>query len=306
MRALLIALLVLLAGFLGAGFLLPTQVLVERSIAIQRPPATIFTLLDGYHRFRDWSPWAALDPGANWVVSGPEHGVGARLEWSGDPTLVGSGTQEIVTSEPWNRIVTRVELDGQGISLATFEIHGDTLGSRLTWRFETDVTEGQDWLGAFLGRYFALFLDDWVGADQERGLKRIKALAESLPQGDFSRADIERVQVPGQDVLFAAGAVPDDPDTAARRLEQAFQEVSEAIRRRGLTVAGAPLAISRRAADGTLRFEAAIPVTGWGDGAASDGAVERGRSPSGDAVRIAHRGPYDSLPESYRLLEAWM
>ena len=58
--------------------------------------------------------------------------------------------------------------------------------------------------------------------------------------------------------------------------------------------------------DGAQRFEAAIPVTGWGDGATISGNVQRGRSPSGDAVRIVHRGSYETLPDSYRLLEAWM
>ena len=36
--------------------------------------------------------------------------------------------------------------------------------------YRVDVTEGQGWFGGWLGRYFGLFLDDWVATDFEQGL----------------------------------------------------------------------------------------------------------------------------------------
>ena len=99
--------------FLVGGFFLPRFVHVERSLEIEMAAAPVFSLLNSYSTFASWSPWAERDPDANYEFSGPEAGVGARMSWSGDPRLVGSGWQEITESIPhslvrtWNRIPLR-------------------------------------------------------------------------------------------------------------------------------------------------------------------------------------------------------
>jgi len=48
-------------------------------------------------------------------------------------------------------------------------------GSRITWSFDTSFE------GNFAGRYFGLLLDRMIGSDYEKGLGRLKALAEAPP-----------------------------------------------------------------------------------------------------------------------------
>ena len=78
---------ILFAAFITIGYLLPKQVHVERSITIERPADMLFTILNSYQHHNEWSPWAQRDPNAEFVVSGPESGVGARLSWIGEPPV---------------------------------------------------------------------------------------------------------------------------------------------------------------------------------------------------------------------------
>lgn len=313
MKRLLLVLLLILLAFIAGAFALPTQVHVERSIAVARPPATVFTLLNSYRHFNRWSPWAQADPDAVYRFSGPESGVGAKLSWSGDPALVGEGWQEIVLSEPYERIGMRLDFGTQGIADSAFLIRGDSLGSEVTWQFETDVTEGQGLVGGILGRYFGLFLDDWVGADFEKGLVAFSHYAESLPPIDVSAGDISRVEAQPVRVLMVAGESGTGTEEIGRALADAYGAITAWMSAQGLRQAGQPLAIAVDAGDSArYRFEAAIPVDELAlqavDPALLDaaGPVRPGWTPGGAAVRVVHTGAYDRLGESYERLAAWM
>jgi hypothetical protein len=105
---------VLFLIFAAVGMLLPTTAHVERSIVIDRPASTIFSLLNSYRMFSTWSPWARRDPDMEYSFSGPERGQGARMEWNGNPRLVGSGWQEITVSRPWSLIEMQMDFEQQG------------------------------------------------------------------------------------------------------------------------------------------------------------------------------------------------
>lgn len=305
MKKLLIFLLVLAGLFVAGGLLLPTQVHVERSIVIERPAATVFTLVNGYRTFNQWSPWAGLDPDADFELRGPSTGVGARMEWSGDPAMVGTGWQEITSSTPYERVETQLDFGPQGRAESYFDIQEGPSRSHVTWGFDTDVTEGQGVVGALLGRYFGLMLDRWVGTDYEQGLAALKAYAESLPPQDFSGADIALLEVEPLDVLLASGEANQDPTAIAAALASAYGELTQFITQQGLEVSGQPMAITRAWEDGRYAFDAAIPVTG-GSEVAAGGNVRTGLSPGGLAARIVHVGSYAETSSSYEKLAAWM
>ncbi len=168
------------------GYMLPTQVHVERSITVERPARVLFTIIDDYRYFKQWSPWLARDPNAEYVISGPDTGVGARLSWTGEPHLVGSGWQEIIASKPYEQIDIRLDLDSQGSADTRFTFQPVGGATRITWSFDSDLTEGLDLFDGFLARYFGLLFDRWIGTEYEQGLANLKRLAESLPASDFA------------------------------------------------------------------------------------------------------------------------
>ncbi len=299
-----LVILFLLAAFVVTGYLLPKQVHIERSISINRPANMMFELLNGYRYYNEWSPWAERDPQAEFVVSGPDTGVGARLSWIGEPNLVGSGWQEIVASKPYEEINIKLDFDAQGIADTGFKLvsEGDT--TQVTWFFDTDLTKGVNFLDSFLARYFGLLFDRWVGGDYERGLANLKQYAESLDLSEFSQIEIERVSVLSQDILFVTSSSSQESTDVAQAMAAAYAEISAFMNINGIKMTGQPMAITRAWQEGGYQFDAAIPVDFIP--AQLSGNISSGLSPAGPAVRAVHHGAYDHMMPTYEKLAAYM
>jgi effector-binding domain-containing protein len=295
---------ILFAVFLSGGMLLPRNVHVERSIEIERPASTVFVLLNGYGMFTSWSPWAARDPDAVYEYSGPASGVGARMNWSGDPRLVGNGWQEITGSEPYSMVRTHLDFDQQGQADAYFQISEAGSGVHLTWGFDTDLLKGQSFLGGIIAKYFGLFFDQWIGSDYEQGLTNLKVFAESLPGEDFSDLNVETLDVEALNILYISSGVGQNPGGIADVLDAAYEELSAFIQQNELEVNGERMAITRAWDEKGYRFDAAIPVIM--KSVELTGNVRSGQSPSGPSVRVVHRGAYERMTPSYEKLAAYM
>jgi effector-binding domain-containing protein len=299
-----IVILFLIVAFVLTGFLLPKAVHIERSITVERPATMMFELLNGYQYFNKWSPWAKRDPTATFEVSGPETGVGARLSWTGDPHLVGSGWQEIVVSRPYEQIDIKLDFDAQGPADTGFTLTAVGDATRITWFFDSDLTKGVNLLDSFLARYFGLLFDRWVGGDYETGLANLKQFAESLPVSDFSQLEIAQVDVVAQDILYVTTSSSQDPADIAIAMAAAYAEISVFMHQAGISMSGQPMAITRAWEEGSYQFDAAIPV----DVIPFEltGNLQSGQSPSGPAVRAVHHGGYDEMMPTYAKLAAYM
>jgi effector-binding domain-containing protein len=286
------------------GLFLPRAAHVERTVEIQRPAATVFTLVNGFEAFPEWSPWLERDPGIELFFSGPRSGAGARMSWSGDPRLVGSGTQEIIESTPWSMVRMRMDIRQMGEALGYFQIDPTANGVSLTRGFDADLVEGYGFFQSLMNRYFGLFFDRWIGNDYEQGLARIKELAESMPEADFSDLEVERVQAKARDILYVEAGGSRSGQNLSERLTAAYREISSLMADQALEMDSQPMAITRRTADNEYEYRAAIPVTS--SEVELSGNVRVGTSPSGTALRVNHRGPYDELPAVYAKLSAYM
>ena len=299
-----LVILLLLAAFVVTGYLLPKQVHIERSISVNRPANMMFELLNGYRYYNEWSPWAERDPQAEFVVSGPDTGVGARLSWIGEPHLVGSGWQEIVASKPYEEINIKLDFDAQGIADTGFKLVSLGNATQVTWFFDSDLTEGVNFIDSFLARYFGLLFDRWVGGDYERGLANLKQYAESMDVSEFSQIEIELVNVISQDILFVTSSSSQESVDVAQAMATAYAEISAFMSINGIKMTGQPMAITRAWQEGGYQFDAAIPVDFIP--AQLSGNINSGQSPAGPAVRAVHRGAYDQMMPSYEKLAAYM
>lgn len=295
---------IVLVMFVAIGFFLPREVHVERSVTIDRPTSTVFALVNGYSTFNIWSPWAARDPSAVFDISGPESGLGAHMEWNGDPRLTGKGSQEIIESTPWSLVRSRLSFDQQGEAMAFFSLAELPGGTRITWGFDTDLTAGQNLAGGLMARYFGLLFDRWIGGDYEVGLTNLKTFAESLPNVDFSELDVEILEVEPVDILFVEkGSSPDSKDIA-EPLASAYQEIMGFMVANEIAMAAQPMTITRAWDESGYAFDAAIPVIM--KEVELSGNVQAGVSPSGRVVRVIHHGPYDRMMPTYEKLSAYM
>ena len=295
---------VLFSIFVVTGYLLPRYVHIERSITIDRPASIVFEILNGYRYYSDWSPWADRDPNAEFIVSGPDAGIGARLSWIGDPHLVGSGWQEIVGSTPYEEVLIKLDFDAQGVADTGFRLESLENSTKVTWFFDSDLTAGVNFLDSFLARYFGLLFDRWVGGDYEKGLANLKAFAESSPASDFAAVEISRLDVAAQNILYVSTSSREEPSDIAAAMAQAYAEIGRFMNINGINMTSPPMAITRAWEEGGYQFDAAIPVDRVP--VELSGAIRSGLSPAGTAVRAVHRGGHDEMMPTYEKLAAYM
>ena len=177
LKRVLMGVVVVIILVMAVGYALPHQIHVERSIVINAPQAMVFDVLDGFKRFNEFSPWAALDPSTQYTYSGPENGVGAKMSWTSTNSRVGSGTNEIIDSTPPDFIRTRVVFGNQAPAEATFRFEPADGGTRVTWGFDCDLGANP------IAHYFGLMFDKWIGSDYEKGLARLKEVMEQANPG---------------------------------------------------------------------------------------------------------------------------
>jgi hypothetical protein len=176
LKRVLIGLVTVIILVLVVGFALPHQVHVERSIVINAPQAQLFDALNGFKRFNEYSPWAALDPNTRYIYDGPESGVGAKMSWVSTDSKVGSGTNEIIESTPPDFIRTRLAF-GDRPAEASFKFEPADGGTRVTWGFDCDLGANP------IAHYFGLMFDKWIGSDYEKGLANLKQVMEQTNAG---------------------------------------------------------------------------------------------------------------------------
>lgn len=172
LKRFILLLLLLVLALIGIGYLLPDSAHVERTVRIDAPPQAVFSYVNNFHKFNEWSPWAGKDPDAEFTFSGPDEGVGARLAWHSDNPDLGSGASLITQSKPPNRVTTRLDFGGRDTATAYFEIEPAGNGSRVTWGFDTQFGNN------LVMRYFGLVMDRWVGGDFQQGLGKLKSIVE--------------------------------------------------------------------------------------------------------------------------------
>jgi uncharacterized protein YndB with AHSA1/START domain len=167
---------ILVVVFVGGGYLLPNGVTVQRQAVINAPPEKVFALIGGYKRFNEWSPWAELDPKTQYTFEGPESGVGAKMSWASNNPNVGAGSQMITESVANSHIGVDLDFGAMGKSKAYWDLTPEGTGTSATWGFKMK-------LDGLMDRWFGLLMDHFIGPDYEKGLARVKALAEKEAAG---------------------------------------------------------------------------------------------------------------------------
>jgi hypothetical protein len=145
---------------------------LSRSIGVGAPPERVHPLLDDFREWRRWSPWEDVDPELQRTYSGADAGVGARYEWKGNKKA-GEGSMEITESTP-SRVVTDLRFlkPFKAQNITRFDLVRSGGGTDVTWT----MTGRRGAVMSLMGR---LFFDRAIAKDFDKGLARLKALAES-------------------------------------------------------------------------------------------------------------------------------
>jgi uncharacterized protein YndB with AHSA1/START domain/effector-binding domain-containing protein len=282
-------------GLAIIGLLLPDTAKVERSVTIARPAAVVFSQVDRMANFNKWSPWYALEPTADYQLSGPAAGVGSRLDWKGEK--VGSGSQTIQESVPYERIVTMIDFGPMGKATATMLFEQQGAQTKATWAFLQKLSFNP------IDRYMGLLTPNFVGKDYEKGLAKLKIVAEALPAADFGATKITFDTVKPQPFAFVAGTSSAEMSAANRALQSSFAAVVDGIVARGVKPGGYPIAVTLKHDGQSYQFQAGWPYLGK-PGLARVGRVVFGESPGGFVMRANHPGTAKTVAQTYAGLEA--
>jgi uncharacterized protein YndB with AHSA1/START domain len=163
--------------FLVIVALQPSRFRVARSAVIDAPAATVFGHVNDFRKWEAWSPYEGRDPAMKKTFEGPPAGTGASYAWSGN-NQVGEGRSTITDSRPNERITIRLEFirPFAATNTAEFTFKPQQGGrTEVTWALSGDKN--------FMSKAVCMFMnmDKMVGGDFEKGLAKLKAVAEAAP-----------------------------------------------------------------------------------------------------------------------------
>lgn len=175
--------------------LLSPEAHMERSVVVNAPSTVVFQQVASFDKFNKWSPWTKMDPEAKQTIEGPTTGVGAKMSWDGPQT--GKGSQWTVAFEENKRVKNAMAFEGmEGEIFAEFVLEEVQDGTKVTWKYDSDVTGTSFLNAAFSKLFYAFMLEGMLGDQYQQGLSDLKKLVENepLPAQEATSADSTAVQ----------------------------------------------------------------------------------------------------------------
>lgn len=275
---LLISCVIVAVLFLVVAVLLPSSRTLTESVETNRRQTIVFDTLNAVRRFKDWSPVTAYDPNAQLTVSGPDAGVGARIEYDSDIKRVGQGSWEITESEPGTRVAYAVESPTRGDNKSmVFTLRPTGRNNR---NIEITQTYHVDYGWDLLGRFAGLYVSRNVGDGMKLGLDRLSNMLASVPNVDYraegsTLADLTAVERPAENLLVvSAGAVERNNQVIQDSMKANLEWINRTMAANDLEAAGPLRIITTELGRETYTFDVAMPVRKQGTGPAAPAAAE--------------------------------
>ena len=169
-----IAIPVIIVVFLVIVALQPSSYRVERSLAMNVPPAAVFPQVNDLKKWEVWNPWSKADPNIKLTFGNPTSGVGASYSWTGNREM-GEGRLSIVESRPGESVKYKLEFVKPMAAVSETEFTFKTRGN------QTEVTSVMTGEKNFMSKAFCLFMsmDKMIGTKFEKALADLQAIVES-------------------------------------------------------------------------------------------------------------------------------
>jgi hypothetical protein len=279
----LIALGIVAGLFVIIGVCLPGERHISESIETNRKMTIVYDTVNSLRRFKDWNPLVLRDPAAELKLSGPDAGVGARLDYTS--SAVGSGSWEIKESEKNKLVRIAIEDPTRGHDKATsFTLEPTGKNDRnVKITQEYSVKYGMD----LFGRYAGLYVSRHIGDDVKLGLSRMANMLATVPNVDYRAAeapltDLKIVDVPAEDLLVVnAGNIDRNNDTIRKSIQDNQEWIKRAMEANGLEAAGPVRIVTTDFASDKYAFDVAQPVRKKsGAAVAADGDAAKADAPA--------------------------
>jgi len=286
-------LLIIVAILVIIAYLLPRQYKVERSITIGADKTLVYDLTCNMKKWDLWTPWNKnVDTTALFELSGNDCEVGTIWKWKGE--ILGNGELIVTEAVPGESFGYDLIFDeGKYQSKGGFKYDEVNDSVLIIWTDEGDLGFNP------LNRYMGLFMDKMMGPDFEKGLTKLKEVAEERhgwpPISETFQED-KIILV----IRDSAG-----PETYGQVFGAGYEELMAFIKMKRLTPQGHPFAIYL-SWDSTTQFsvfDMGIAVE-YADGVA--GRIRAEEIPAQKVVLADYFGAYDQMTSVYKALEKYI
>lgn len=315
---LLISLAIVAVLFVSVGVVLPSSRHLTHSVETNRKLTIVYDTLNSLRRFKDWNPLVLKDPAMQLKLSGPESGVGARLDYSSKEKGLREGSWEIVESKPGERIVYALEDVEPGSNKRTaFNLRKTGKGGR---NISINQTFDVDYGWNLIGRYAGLYVSSNVGEDMKLGLSRLTNMLATVPNYDYaelSKGDPSMAprlaDRPAENLLVVTAVVPRDNDKVLAQMKGNVEWIKKVMAANGLEAAGPVRIITNEFGAETYSFDVAQPVRKSGTtgvttqltGIKLEGPVTVAFNEPAKLAVVAFKGHMANLPKMRDAVRGW-
>jgi len=271
------------------AYLLPRKWQVERSVSIMASNNSIDALTGNFSNWDLWTPWTKeADSTMRYELIGIDGQVGTVRRWGSKK--MGNGDMKITGRVPGEFTAFEITFNnGKFRSTAKISIEKTGDSCKVTWYDEGDNGYNP------VARYFGLMMDHMLGPDFEKGLSKLKTVAEE--RKNWPR--IEETTVGEQIVLMIRDSA--GMDTYSRVMGKAYGEIMDYTVKNKLKETGKPFAIY-------LKWDSVTKHSVMDMGFAIDrpaegkGRIRFEKIPAQKVVMAYHYGNYNNFISVYDAL----
>ena len=227
--------------FLLMGVVLPSKRHIEETVDTNRNTTVIYDMLNGFGRFKDWNAVFMRDPAAQYKISGPSEGKGAKIEYTSKVREVGKGSWTITGSEPGKRVDFALVNDDMGSNKkSSLILTPNENGRKVEIKQTYDVEYGFN----LIGRYAGMYAKSYMGEDMKIGLRKLTSLLSDIPNMPYDRMTIplsppKVVELPAEDVLvISSGTLNNDISDVWLSVKKNNEWIARTLAANGLQAAG--------------------------------------------------------------------
>lgn len=254
----LLALLIVFVLAVVVGVLLPSHGHIERSVEVSSPVRQVFDSINSFRRYPQWSGLRNFDPQVRMTLSGPEAGKGAKVAWTSASPKVESGSLEITSSTPDDKVTIAVDNHWSGENKTyTVSLHPSANGKTLKITVAYDVDYGWN----LVSRYSGLYINGDPAAVMQGSLNNLSAMLAGFPNVDYKDQQINVVDVAAKPVFLVATKAKRTLDDVAEATDAAMKQIEAAMKKAGVTAAGPRMTITTNWGDEDYAFSVAVPVS---------------------------------------------
>ncbi|MGA7297618.1 MAG: polyketide cyclase [Rhodanobacteraceae bacterium] len=238
------------------GVLLPSHGHVERSIEISHNLRHTFDSLNSFRRFPDYSAVRALDPNAQFSLSGPDEGAGSEVSWQKSGNSA-KGDLTITSSEEDRQVIWSLKNGWRGANKRyTIDLVPSENHKLVKINMSYDVDYGWD----LMSRYSQLYLHGDPATFMQYTLNSLQSMLANIPNIGYKDLDPVLVDTEQKPVMIVSTQAPRNLDDIAVATSKALDQIHAAMKKVGVEQAGHYVTLTTDWGAENYSFDIAVPI----------------------------------------------